>query len=65
MHAMTWKVGYPSTMSSYVSLDLIYYKIKGILGNFHKVWMIYMKYSTISLYWKHAHVRGDIYLDNC
>ena len=42
--AINWKVGYPPTMSSYVSLDLIYYKVKGILCNFHKV--CYMEYST-------------------
>ena len=54
--AINWKVGYPPTMSqrmaemsSYVSLDLIYYKIRGILGNFHKVWMPYMEYSMIKL----------------
>ena len=52
--AINWKVGYPPTMSqwmaemsSYVSLDLIYYKIKGILGNSHKAWMPNMEYSTI------------------
>lgn len=44
--AINWKVGYPPTMSSYVSLDFIYYKIKGIMGNFYKVWMPYMEYST-------------------
>ena len=32
-------------MSSYVSLDLIFCKIKGILCNFHKVSIPYMEYS--------------------
>ena len=33
-------------MPSYVSLDLIYYMIKGTLCNFHKVWMPYTEYCT-------------------
>jgi hypothetical protein len=49
--AINWMVGYPprmsqwvAEMSSYASLDVIYYKTKGILCIFHKVWVPYMEY---------------------